>query len=264
MSSIDGALDVAYAEGVVATLGFFMHLNTADAYDRIFEESRHSLLYLDTALSSVGRERLRPLLDTPTALQVEAWAPGTYPRPFTLFGKSSSRDARTRAVDGLCCRSCSPFQACSTMAQQLWERLPATGLQDVATAFFDHGVRSLDDAERDSSHRGRWERVPFPIKVETVRCIGASLKAGGYHSCSALYFGAVVGHQIRSTGIPVGEDVRWAIRDTVRAMKRGLGPAQLKDSFDVEHLSKISPYTRERIEFHVGQLDPEVVDASRD
>ena len=31
------------------------------------------------------------------------------------------------------------------MAQQLWERLRATGLQDVATAFFDHGVRSLDD-----------------------------------------------------------------------------------------------------------------------
>ena len=36
---------------------------------------------------------------------------------------------------------------------------------------------------------------------------------------------------MRTTGTPVGEDVRWTIRDTVRAIKRGLGPAQLKDSF---------------------------------
>ncbi|CAE7252455.1 DNMT3B [Symbiodinium sp. CCMP2592] len=102
-----------------------------------------------------------------------------------------------------------------------------------------------------------WEKVPFPIKVETVKCIGASLKAGGYHSCSN-YFGAAVGHQMRTMGAPIGEDVRWAIKDTVRAITRGLGPSQLKDSFDLELLQPIVPYTRQRAEFHVGQLDAEI------
>eukprot|EP00439_Symbiodinium_sp_Y106_P084367 s573_g25.t1 len=63
---------------------------------------------------------------------------------------------------------------------------------------------------------------------------------------------------MRTTGTPVGEDVRWTIRDTVRAIKRGLGPAQLKDSFDLELLQPIVPYTRQRTEFHVGQLDAKI------
>ena len=62
-----------------------------------------------------------------------------------------------------------------------------------------------------------------------------------------------VGHQIRSTSIPVGKDVRWALRPSHQE-----GPRPLKDSFDVEHLSKIAPYTRQRLEFHVGQLDAKV------
>ena len=63
---------------------------------------------------------------------------------------------------------------------------------------------------------------------------------------------------MRTTGTPVGEDVRWTIRDTVKAIKRGLGPAQLKDSFDLELLQPIVPYTRQRTEFHVGQLDAKI------
>ncbi|CAE7249257.1 DNMT3B [Symbiodinium pilosum] len=80
-----------------------------------------------------------------------------------------------------------------------------------------------------------WEKPPFPVNAELVRCIGASLRAGGYHSCS-LYFSAATSHQLRTLALPIGEQTRFIIRDTVRAIKRGLGPTKLKDSFDFEVL----------------------------
>lgn len=46
-----------------------------------------------------------------------------------------------------------------------------------------------------------WEVPPWPLHVDTVRCIGASLKAGGYRS-AALYFSAAIQHQIRDLGEP--------------------------------------------------------------
>ena len=228
------------------------------------------------------------------------------------------------------------------MAQELWDRLRATGLQSVALILFDHGVRQVDDILPNASAllaagaqawqletlirgslevvpvlpHGRadhpqarprkraswaaaleaaqpekrqaslaalqadvlaattrssvdsrvrawqelcraWERAPFPIEPATVKCVGASLKAGGYHSCS-LYFGAAVSHQMRTMGTPIGEDVRWTTRDTVRAIKRGLGPAQLKDSFDVELLSPLVPFVKECVAFHLGDPASEV------
>ena len=77
-----------------------------------------------------------------------------------------------------------------------------------------------------------WEKGLFPVvNAELVRCVGASLRAGGYHSCS-LYFSAATSHQLRTLALPIGDETRFIIRDTVRAIKRGLGPAKLKDSFD--------------------------------
>ena len=209
------------------------------------------------------------------------------------------------------------------MAQELWDRLRTTGLQDLAPTLFEHGVRELKDIlpnagalllrgveawKLEAIVRGRletslalpagrpdhptaevrqkaswtaaleaalpqnrqaslealqaavlaattrpavesrlrawrelsaaWERPPFPVDAELVRCVGASLRAGGYHSCS-MYFAAATSHQLRTLALPIGEETRFIIRDTVRAIKRGLGPARLKDAFDFEVLRSL-------------------------
>ena len=164
------------------------------------------------------------------------------------------------------------------MALQLWDRLRATGLQDIAPALYDHGVRCVADITPNAAAlisagvaswkleavvRGKlevelalppgradhppvvprkraswalaleaaqpakrqaaldalqtdivsatarpsvdsrikawqelcraWERPPFPLTPDTV-----------------LYFAAAIGHQLRTMGKPVGEEVRWA------------------------------------------------------
>ena len=83
-----------------------------------------------------------------------------------------------------------------------------------------------------------WELPPWPLTVTLVHSLGASFKRGRYHS-SSLYFGAAIAHQLRALGMPVGEEIRFAVKDTVRAIKRGLGPTQLKDSFDFEALKSL-------------------------
>ena len=73
--------------------------------------------------------------------------------------------------------------------------------------------RSLEELDRDvvarssaPSHDSRlktfralaaaWEVQPFPLSVETVRCVGASLKAGGYRSAQ-LYYQSAINYQLR-------------------------------------------------------------------
>ena len=194
MSSASGAPDVAFARGAIAAMGFFMKLDEGEAYDRIFEECRHALLYLDTTLSPSGRSRLRPLLDVLTAAQVQAWHPvGTGVCQAGSFGLTSfqewstrrpeehvvmlralpihpPRSRRRRALEfrilppelhpagargsvllvSEFVQCCNPSQARSMMAHEWWDRLRATGLQD-ATAFFDHGICSLDDIMPNAS-----------------------------------------------------------------------------------------------------------------
>ena len=77
-----------------------------------------------------------------------------------------------------------------------------------------------------------WDVPAFPLSLESVRCVAASLKAGFYRS-PQLYFQAASGYQMRSLGLPVDSLVRGTIKEVVRSVKRGLGPAKLKDSFDV-------------------------------
>ena len=71
----------------------------------------------------------------------------------------------------------------------------------------------------------------FPMTLETIRCFGASMKAGHYRSV-ALYYQAAIGFQARHLGSPIEPFLRGAIKDAVRSVKRGLGPSSLKDSFD--------------------------------
>ena len=77
-----------------------------------------------------------------------------------------------------------------------------------------------------------WEVPAFPLSLESVKCVAASLKAGFYRS-PQLYFQAAAGYQMRTLGLPVDSLVRGTIKEVVRSVKRGLGPAKLKDSFDV-------------------------------
>lgn len=85
-----------------------------------------------------------------------------------------------------------------------------------------------------------WDVQPFPLSLEAIRCFGASLKAGGYRSAS-LYYQAVLGYQARHLQVMVEPILRHAIRDAVRSIRRGLGPAGLKDSFNALDLNNLQP-----------------------
>ena len=76
-----------------------------------------------------------------------------------------------------------------------------------------------------------WEVAPFPLSVESIRCMAASLKAGGYRS-SQLYFQSAINYQLRTLHETVHPLLRSLIRDMNRSIKRGLGPSQLKHGFD--------------------------------
>ena len=76
-----------------------------------------------------------------------------------------------------------------------------------------------------------WGLQAFPMTLETIRCFGASMKAGHYRSV-AVYYQAAIGFQARHLRDPIEPFLRGAIRDAVRSVKRGLGPSSLKESFD--------------------------------
>ena len=82
-----------------------------------------------------------------------------------------------------------------------------------------------------------WEVAPFPVSPESIRCTGASFKAGHYRSVQ-LYYQAVFGFQLRHLGVPVDPLIRGTVREVVRSVKRGLGPSRLKEGFDVWLLSR--------------------------
>ena len=83
-----------------------------------------------------------------------------------------------------------------------------------------------------------WEVQAFPLNPECIRCVGASMKAGGYRSV-ALYFQSAVGHQLRVHGVALSQFLRSMIRDVVRSVRRGLGPGRLKAGFDLSALANV-------------------------
>lgn len=103
-----------------------------------------------------------------------------------------------------------------------------------------------------------WEVQAFPLTPECIRCVGASLKAGGYKS-AAIYFQTAVSHQLRTQGLPTSHFLRSMIRDVVRSVKRGLGPSNLKAGFDMMALTRAidvrdaAPFDIERVP-HMADL----------
>lgn len=84
-----------------------------------------------------------------------------------------------------------------------------------------------------------WEIPPFPISHNSIRCFGASLKAGGYRS-AAVYYQAICSHQNRALHCQVEPILRWTIRDCIRSILRGLGVQKLKDSFNGLRLADVA------------------------
>ena len=94
--SVDDARDVAFAKGALRTFAHLTGGASEDAYDRLLEAARHSLLFLDTCLVETSRRRLRPILDLLTALRVDADMPvGTGVMRAYTFGLQSVSDWRT-------------------------------------------------------------------------------------------------------------------------------------------------------------------------
>ena len=82
-----------------------------------------------------------------------------------------------------------------------------------------------------------WELAPFPLSFLNVKAVAASLKWGGYRSAQ-LYFQAAIGHQTRALQIPVDPFIRALVKDVCRSIRRGLGPASLKEGFDFSVLTQ--------------------------
>ena len=105
----------------------------------------------------------------------------------------------------------------------------------------------------------KWELPAFPLDERNVRAVGASLKRGRYRS-SEQYFSAAASYQLRRLHLTVPSHVKAVIRDCVRSVRRGLGPSELKDSFD---LWDLAPAVAEGTEFQAFSWEslPAAVDA---
>ena len=122
--------------------------------------------------------------------------------------------------------------------------------------------RALEDLDRDVLARstkpandsrlktfmalcGAWEVQAFPLNPVCIRSVGASFKAGCYRS-AGIYFQTAISHQLRVMGLPVSPYIRSLIKDVVRSVRRGLGPATLKFGFDLAVLAKMVDATDSR------------------
>ena len=76
-----------------------------------------------------------------------------------------------------------------------------------------------------------WGVQPWPVALECLRAVAASLRAGAYRSAEQ-YFSAAFMHQERELRTPVDPVVRRAAKGFVRSIRRGLSGSRLKESFD--------------------------------
>lgn len=116
--------------------------------------------------------------------------------------------------------------------QQALAALDESILAPTTAAAADSRVRTYQEICK------AWAVTDFPISYDSLRCFAASLKAGGYRS-SSLYFHTIFGHQQRRLAV-VDPYLKQVARDFDRSITRGMGPSQLKDSFDVHSLTQLS------------------------
>lgn len=82
-----------------------------------------------------------------------------------------------------------------------------------------------------------WSLAPLPLTPELIKAVGASFKRGGYRSAQ-LYFGSAKKEHIMQYG-SLSRDLEILIKDVIRSIERGQGPAKLKDSFNLRDLANI-------------------------
>ena len=83
-----------------------------------------------------------------------------------------------------------------------------------------------------------WDITPWPITVESIRAVAASLKAGGYQSAQ-LYFDAAIWYQTHVLQETVPPTARRLMKSYVRSIKRGTPAAQLKAAFPLLELAVV-------------------------
>ena len=76
--------------------------------------------------------------------------------------------------------------------------------------------------------------APLPMTPELIKAVGASFKRGGYRSAH-LYFGSAKKEHIMQFG-SLSQDLEILIKDVIRSIERGQGPAKLKDSFNLRDI----------------------------
>ena len=83
-----------------------------------------------------------------------------------------------------------------------------------------------------------WAVEPWPISLEAVRSVAASLRRGGYRSAQN-YFDAAVAYQERFREQAVDPLLKKAMRRYTRAVLRGLPGSRLKTVFPVDRLTAL-------------------------
>lgn len=81
-----------------------------------------------------------------------------------------------------------------------------------------------------------WDLLPLPIADELVLAVGASLTHGGYRSSKNYFSRSQREHRDHSRE-PLPERTLALIAKVTRSINRGIGPTQLKDSFELELFS---------------------------
>ena len=174
------------------------------------------------------------LMDGVQAWQLELLCPGSRETPLDpAVGQAPRWDApvtraRQRASLSLALEAATPNNR-----KRALDELDTAFLAATTRPAVDSRVRVYETICR------AWDVPCWPVTYESLRCFSASLKRGHYRS-AALYFSAVFGHQMRVLTMPVDEFCKQAAKSFVRSVTRGMGPAQLKDSFDIRLLARVA------------------------
>ena len=84
-----------------------------------------------------------------------------------------------------------------------------------------------------------WQVQPWPIGIENIRAVAASLKAARYKS-ALQYFEAAIWHQTHRRPEPFDANLRRLIKSYVRSIRRGMPGTRLKQAFDFTALAKLT------------------------
>ena len=116
----------------------------------------------------------------------------------------------------------------------------AKALTDLEEAAYAASSRVTQDAQwRTWEYFARcWGVPPLPLTVDTVKKVLASFRAGHYRAVAGYVARARQMH-IMHTGADPSPNVQLALSVYTRAVTRGMGPAALKDAFELEKLRNL-------------------------